>query len=46
MMKVLAIACVIMPAIVVSAIAEQPAIKRTVLLSIDYPAGYNRYGVY
>jgi hypothetical protein len=40
MMKVLAIACVTMPAIVVSAIAQQPAIKRTVLRSIDYPAGY------
>ena len=40
MIKVLAIACVTVPAIVVSAIAQQPAIKRTVLRSIDYPAGY------
>ena len=40
MMKILAIACVIVPAIGVSAIAQQPAIKRTVLRSIDYPAGY------
>ena len=40
MMKVLAIACVTVPAIAVSAIAQQPAIKRTVLRSIDYPAGY------
>jgi quercetin dioxygenase-like cupin family protein len=40
MMKVLAIACVTMSAIVVSATAQQPAIKRTVLRSIDYPAGY------
>ena len=40
MMKVLAIACVTMSAIVVSATAQQSAIKRTVLRSIDYPAGY------
>jgi quercetin dioxygenase-like cupin family protein len=40
MMKVLAIACVTVSAVVVSAIAQQPAIKRTVLRSIDYPAGY------
>ncbi|MGB7038617.1 MAG: cupin domain-containing protein [Xanthobacteraceae bacterium] len=40
MIKVLAIACVAVPAMVVSAIAQQPAIKRTVLRSIDYPAGY------
>ncbi|MGB7179600.1 MAG: cupin domain-containing protein [Xanthobacteraceae bacterium] len=40
MIKVLAIACVTVPAFVVSAIAQQPAIKRTVLRSIDYPAGY------
>jgi quercetin dioxygenase-like cupin family protein len=38
MMKVLAIAS--LPFFVVSAIAQQPAIKRTVLRSIDYPAGY------
>jgi len=40
MMKILAIACVIVPAIGVSAIAQQPAIKRTALRSIDYPPGY------
>jgi quercetin dioxygenase-like cupin family protein len=40
MMKVLAIACVTVPVIAVSAIAQQPAFKRTVLRSIDYPAGY------
>ena len=40
MMKVLAIACVAVPAMAASAIAQQPAIKRTVLRSIDYPAGY------
>ncbi len=40
MMKILAIACVTLPALVVSAHAEQPPIKRTVLRSIDYPAGY------
>src|ERR1700744_458755 len=46
MMKVLAIACVTMPAIVVSAIAQQPAIKRTVLRSIDYPPGYTTVTAY
>jgi quercetin dioxygenase-like cupin family protein len=40
MIKVLAIACVTVPAFAVSTIAQQPAIKRTVLRSIDYPAGY------
>ena len=40
MMKVLAIACLAVPFIAVSAIAQQPAFKRTVLRSIDYPAGY------
>jgi quercetin dioxygenase-like cupin family protein len=40
MMKVLAIACIAVPAIVVSASAQQPGLKRTVLRSIDYPAGY------
>jgi quercetin dioxygenase-like cupin family protein len=40
MMKVLAIACATASAIVVSASAQQPAIRRTVLRSIDYPAGY------
>src|ERR1700750_2030323 len=41
MMKVFAIARVTVPAIVVSAVAQQPAIKRTVLRSIDSPAGYS-----
>jgi quercetin dioxygenase-like cupin family protein len=40
MMKVLAIAFLVMPAIMVPAIAQQPAIKRTVLRSFDYPPGY------
>ena len=40
MMKVLAIACVTVPAIVASAVAQQAGIKRTVLRSIDFPAGY------
>jgi quercetin dioxygenase-like cupin family protein len=41
MMKVLAIACVTVPAIMISgAFAQQPPIKRTVLRSIDFPAGY------
>jgi hypothetical protein len=40
MIRILAIACVTVPAIVVSAIAQQPAIKRTVPRSIDYPVGY------
>jgi quercetin dioxygenase-like cupin family protein len=40
MIKILVIACVTVSAIVGSAIAQQPAIKRTVLRSIDYPPGY------
>jgi quercetin dioxygenase-like cupin family protein len=40
MMKVLAIACVIAPAIVASAVAQPAGIKRTVLRTIDFPAGY------
>ncbi len=40
MMKVLAIVCVTVPALVASANAQQTGIKRTVLRSIDYPAGY------
>jgi quercetin dioxygenase-like cupin family protein len=39
-MKVLAIACLTLPVIVTSAIAQQAGIKRTVLRSIDFPAGY------
>ncbi len=40
MMKALAIACGTMTVIAISAVAQQPAIKRTVLRSIDFPAGY------
>jgi quercetin dioxygenase-like cupin family protein len=40
MIKVLAIACVTLLTIVGSAIAQQAGIKRTVLRSIDFPAGY------
>ena len=40
MTKIFVIACVTVSAIVGSAVAQQPAIKRTVLRSIDYPAGY------
>jgi quercetin dioxygenase-like cupin family protein len=40
MTKVLAIACIAMPAMVVSAIAQQTGIKRTVLRSVDFPPGY------
>jgi quercetin dioxygenase-like cupin family protein len=40
MMKVAVIVCVALPAIVISATAQQSAIKRTVLHSFDYPPGY------
>ena len=40
MMKVLAIACITVPVIVAPAIAQQPAFKRTVLRSMEYPAGH------
>jgi quercetin dioxygenase-like cupin family protein len=40
MIKVLAIVCLTVPAIVASATAQQTGIKRTVLRSVDYPAGY------
>jgi quercetin dioxygenase-like cupin family protein len=40
MMKVLAIAFLTLQATVGSAIAQQAGIKRTVLRSIDFPAGY------
>jgi quercetin dioxygenase-like cupin family protein len=40
MMKVLAMACLTLQATVGSAIAQQAGIKRTVLRSIDFPAGY------
>ena len=39
-MRVLAIACLILPVIVVSTSAQQADIKRTVIRSIDFPAGY------
>jgi quercetin dioxygenase-like cupin family protein len=40
MFKALAVACVTLQVIVGSAIAQQAGIKRTVLRSIDFPAGY------
>ena len=40
MIKVLATACVILQVIAGSAIAQQAGIKRTILRSIDFPAGY------
>jgi quercetin dioxygenase-like cupin family protein len=41
MIKILAIACIALPAIVASAAAQQQAgIKRTVIRTIDYPTGY------
>ena len=41
MMKIiLATVCVIVPVIVTSAIAQQAGIKRSVIRTIDYPAGY------
>jgi quercetin dioxygenase-like cupin family protein len=40
MMRILAIACVTVSVIVTSAAAQQAGIKRTVLRSIDFPAGY------
>jgi quercetin dioxygenase-like cupin family protein len=46
MIRILAVACVAVTAFVASAIAQQPAIKRTVLRSIDYPAGYTTVTVY
>jgi len=39
-MKVLAIACLTLPVIVASAVAQQAGIKRTVIRSIDFPSGY------
>lgn len=39
-MKVLAIVPLAVPVILASAMAQQPSIKRTVLRSIDFPAGY------
>jgi quercetin dioxygenase-like cupin family protein len=40
MIKVLAIACVTLPVIVTSAIAQQTGIKRAVINTFDYPEGY------
>ena len=40
MTKFLAIACVALPAMMVSAAAQQAGIKRTVIRTIDYPTGY------
>jgi quercetin dioxygenase-like cupin family protein len=40
MMKILAVACVTVPVIVVSAAAQQAGIKRTVVRTIDFPTGY------
>jgi hypothetical protein len=40
MMKILAIACVTVPVILTSAIAQQTGIKRTVINTFDYPEGY------
>jgi quercetin dioxygenase-like cupin family protein len=39
-MKVLAIACLALPVIAASAIAQQAGIKRTIVRTIDFPAGY------
>jgi quercetin dioxygenase-like cupin family protein len=39
--KSLVIAAVAVPVIVVSGIAQQAAIKRTPLQTVDFPAGYN-----
>jgi len=41
MMKILAIACVTAPVIAASAVAQQTAIKRNVIHTIDFPAGYS-----
>jgi len=39
-MKALAIVPLAVPVILISAMAQQPSIKRTILRSIDFPAGY------
>ena len=39
--QTLAIAAVAAPLVIASAIAQQPAIKRTPLQTVDFPAGYN-----
>jgi quercetin dioxygenase-like cupin family protein len=40
MTKLLAIACIALPAMVASAAAQQAGIKRSVIRTIDYPTGY------
>jgi quercetin dioxygenase-like cupin family protein len=39
--KSLIVAAAVVPVVVVSAIAQQSAIKRTPLQTVDFPAGYN-----
>jgi quercetin dioxygenase-like cupin family protein len=39
-MKVFVVACLTLPVVVASAIAQQAGIKRTVIRSVDFPAGY------
>ena len=39
--QTLAIAAVAEQLVIASAIAQQPAIKRTPLQTVDFPAGYN-----
>jgi quercetin dioxygenase-like cupin family protein len=39
--KALIAVAAVVPVIVVSAIAQQPSIKRTPLQTVDFPAGYN-----
>jgi quercetin dioxygenase-like cupin family protein len=39
--QTLAIAAVAAPLVIASAMAQQPAIKRTPLQTVDFPAGYN-----
>jgi quercetin dioxygenase-like cupin family protein len=39
--KSLIIGAVAAPVIVITAVAQQPAIKRTPLQTVDFPAGYN-----
>jgi quercetin dioxygenase-like cupin family protein len=46
MRKMIVFVLVALAAMVASATAQQPAIKRTVLRSIDYPAGYTTVTVF
>ena len=41
LVKSLIIAAVVAPVVAVSAIAQQSAIKRTVLQTVDFPPGFN-----